>query len=166
MLVLLQFTENLFPFQGCLSLGIYHPHHQYDWLFEPPQKIRAEVKVNGTFQVQEIALWHHNPSWRGEIFLTLGEFLIFKSRYFFGKAHSEVFVCEMIQDICCAITASSSYTMAPNKLDVLSRGSLICSGFFRHITRLKKTLSTILKLPRLLSRGSVQWTPAVRNLKR
>ena len=71
-----------FILQGCMSLGIYHPHHQYDWLFEPPQKIRAEVNVNGTFEMQEIALWRHNPSWRGEVFLTLGE-LILKSQTFF-----------------------------------------------------------------------------------
>ncbi|XP_043214206.1 metalloreductase STEAP3-like [Amphibalanus amphitrite] len=57
---------------GCMSLGIYHPHHQYDWLFEPPKTIRAEVKINGTFEIQEIPLWRHDPNWRGEVFLTLG----------------------------------------------------------------------------------------------
>ena len=56
-----------------MSLGIYHPHHQYDWLFEPPKTIRAEVKINGTFQIQEIPLWRHEPNWRGEVFLTLGK---------------------------------------------------------------------------------------------
>ncbi|XP_037090355.1 metalloreductase STEAP3-like [Pollicipes pollicipes] len=58
---------------GCISLGIYHPHHQYDWLFEAPKTIRAEVEVNKTFfETQTVNIWFHHPTWRGELFLTLG----------------------------------------------------------------------------------------------
>jgi len=58
---------------GCISLGIYHPHHQYDWLFEAPKMIRTEVMVNGSHsETQNFAIWMHKPNWRGEVFLTLG----------------------------------------------------------------------------------------------
>ncbi|KAF0308488.1 Metalloreductase STEAP3 [Amphibalanus amphitrite] len=58
---------------GCISLGIYHPHHQYDWLFGAPKIIRTEVQVNGTyFETQPVDIWYHRPNWRGELFLTTG----------------------------------------------------------------------------------------------
>lgn len=58
---------------GCISLGIYHPHHQYNWLFENPKVIRTDVQnSNGSFSQGNVSIWFHNPSWRGELFLTVG----------------------------------------------------------------------------------------------